>query len=584
MKMRFTQSASNWALLVAGIAIVAPSIAAAQDAPPPQTVTAPANEPPVADTVGGMPQDPTSPQDQTGTSTDSGDIIVTGQRRAQRLQDVPASITAVSGATLQASNIQSPADIQYLAPSLTFNPQVGAGFQVRGVGSQGFDYNLEKSIAVVLDDVVQGLPRSIGLNTLSDVERVEVLKGPQGTLFGKNASGGVVFIVTRKPELGARTLEGHLRYGTDNEIQADNTINLPIGENAAARLTGVYQRRDGYLTNAFNGFKGGGYRDYQLRGKLLWEPTSNLELYLIGDIQHHDDDGTNQIETIRKFGQFTGGSTVQNLQQIYAPYGIVPGPENERYVNNAPNTNDADVQNLTGTITYKLGGYTLTSITGYKHQKSGNSTDPDNSPSDFRSLNVGTLRAHQFSQELRLNSPTGGFFDYIVGLYYYDSRTDAKEVQGGRLGANLPANTLTSPVGADANYVAKSTSYAAFGQANLHFTDKLTGIVGGRFTHDKVFGSFFKSINQTVNLIGTQIPDGQLGDSKSDFSVRGTIQYEPVRDVMFYGTYSQGYKAPAIATSRGVILPVASETVQNYEAGVKTQFFDRRLTLNVSVV
>ena len=187
------------------------------------------------------------------------DIVVTGTHKATRLQNTPISIVTVSSKTIANTGFRSPQDLQYLVPGLSFNPTLGAGFLIRGIGTQGFDYSVDKSVGVVVDDVVQSLPRSIGFNTFGDLDDIEVLKGPQGTLFGRNASAGVVYVTTKKPELNKFTVDGSVTYGSRNDVQLEDTVNLPVTDNMAARITGVFQRQSGFLDNVYSNDKGGGY-------------------------------------------------------------------------------------------------------------------------------------------------------------------------------------------------------------------------------------------------------------------------------------------------------------------------------------
>ncbi len=270
-------------------------------------------------------------------------IIVSGTRRESDVQDVPVTIDVVGANEIQTAGINNPSDLEYVVPAVTFNPQIGAGFLIRGLGSQSFEYNLEKAVGVVVDDVVQGLPRSIGLSTLTDVERIEVLKGPQGTLFGKNATAGVIYVVTRKPELENFSALGSLRYGTDNETVIEANVNLPLSPTTAARLSAAYQQRDGYLPNKFNGIDGGAYQDVALRAKFLWEPTSDLQVYLIGEFQDHKDEGTNVLETITSWPTpatpiSPTSTTLLDFGALLGAYGVVFGPENRDYVDNDPTT------------------------------------------------------------------------------------------------------------------------------------------------------------------------------------------------------------------------------------------------------
>jgi iron complex outermembrane receptor protein len=547
-----------------------------------QTLTPPATQDPVVAAPEAATAGPVAP-DAAGA-----DIIVTGTRRAERLQDVAVAITAVSGEALAKSGYTSASDLQYVVPSLTFNNSQGAGFSIRGFGSQSFDYNLEKSVSVVLDDVVQGLPRSIGFNTFADVERVEVLEGPQGTLFGKNASAGVVFVVTGKPQLGVTSVKGSVRYGTDNETQIENTVNLPISETLAARFSGTYQKRDGYLFNAFTKTKEGGYRDVALRGKLLWQPTPDIQAITTAEYFDHKDDGYNIIENVRSLTAYATppSSTSQtNLDYatLFAQYGFAAGTQNQTYLANNPWYGYVEQKGISENITAALGDYTLTSITAYKEQRSGNFNDPDYTATDFYTLNRNRLKANQFSQELRLNSPKGKTFDYIVGLFYYRQNATAFEAQAGKRNrTDLPALTYINPVGSGSAYGSEQRSYAAFGEGNLHLSKELTLIGGFRLTHDDVRGDYAPTTDAPYTYLGT-IPPAVGGSAKATaFTGKGTIQYKPTRDIMVYATYARGYKAPAIGTSRGVLRPVQQENVDSFEAGIKSQFLNRRLTVNLT--
>lgn len=516
-------------------------------------------------------------------------IIVSGTRRESDVQDVPVTIDVVGANEIQTAGINNPSDLEYVVPAVTFNPQIGAGFLIRGLGSQSFEYNLEKAVGVVVDDVVQGLPRSIGLSTLTDVERIEVLKGPQGTLFGKNATAGVIYVVTRKPELENFSALGSLRYGTDNETVIEANVNLPLSPTTAARLSAAYQQRDGYLPNKFNGIDGGAYQDVALRAKFLWEPTSDLQVYLIGEFQDHEDEGTNVLETITSWPTpatpiSPTSTTLLDFGALLGAYGVVFGPENRDYVDNDPTTQQIRHKAVQGTVTWNVGDFTLTSITAYKEQESGNRTDGDKTPTDFNKYNVGELEAKQFTQEVRLNSPVGGFMDYVVGAFLFDQDVEALENQGGLRGrTDLPPNTYVGTDGGTQNYTARSNSLAAFGQANLHFTDWLTLVAGGRYTDDEVGGSYFFSDDPRFNFVGPHPADVSREATADDFSYKAALQIQASDDIMFYGGYAQGYKAPAIGTSAGAAREVLPETVDSYEIGMKSQFFDRRLTLNLAV-
>lgn len=522
----------------------------------------------------------------------ANDIVVTGTRRAERLQDVAVSITALSSEQLKQGGFKSPNELQYAVPGLTYNPQLGAGFLIRGIGTQGFDYSLERAVGVVIDDVVQGQPRNLGFNTFGDIDHVEVLKGPQGTLFGKNTSAGVVYVVTKRPEMDVTASEGSLRYGERNEVRIDNTVNIPIAENLAARVTGVYQRQDGYLRNLYNDTTGGDYRDYALRGKLLWQATDDLEVYLIGSIQDHKDGGLGGLATFRTLGTYTAPgwpTNPDNHSQLDFPalldeYGIVTGPNNLEYARNARDEVYVRQKDIQANIRLALGDFTLTSVTAYSHSNTGSWFDQDYTQTDFYNLNNSALKSHQLSQELRLNSPVGGFVDYVVGAFAWDQKTDAYERSAGKRGYDYDEDTYYSFTGAMANYAAKIRSYALFGEANFHLDDKLTATGGLRLTHDRVYGAYFPSADIDYTFIGPTPAAATSGVKKgTSLSGKVTLKYEPTNDVMLYATYSRGYKAPAVGTSGGTLRMVDAETVNNFELGARAQLFDRLVTINATL-
>lgn len=521
----------------------------------------------------------------------AGDIVVTGTRRTARLQDVAVSITALSDEALKQAGYKSANELQYAVPGLTYNPQLGAGFLIRGIGTQGFDYSLERAVGVVIDDVVQGQPRNLGFNTFGDIDHIEVLKGPQGTLFGKNASAGVVYVVTKKPELGVTSTSGSIMYGERNEFRVDNTINVPISDTLAARVTGVYQRQDGYLRNLYDNSTGGDYRDYAVRGKLLWQPSDDLEVYLIGAIQDHKDGGLGGLATFRSLAPYTAvgyptnpdNHSLVDFPALLNAEGIQIGPKNMEYSHNARDEVYVRQRDIQANIKLGLGDFTLTSVTAYSHSRTGSWFDQDYTQSNFYDINNSALRSHQLSQEVRLNSPLGGFVDYVVGAFAWDQKTSAYERSAGKRGYNYPADTYFSFNGAMSNYGAHIRSYALFGEANFHLTEKLTATGGLRFTHDRVRGDYFPSADIEYVFLGTPAPAASGVQKATNLSGKATLKYEANSDMMFYATYSRGYKAPAVGTTGGNLRMVRPETVDNFELGARTQLFNRMVTINATL-
>jgi iron complex outermembrane receptor protein len=544
-------------------------------------------------------QAPSAPATQAASppseSSDTiAEVVVTAQRRTQNLRDVPIAITVVGGDTLKKGNFTTVSDIQYLAPSVQFTPTPAAPvFQVRGVGTQTFDYGIEQAVGLALDDVSQTLPRVNVLNTLADVERIEVLRGPQGTLFGKNTSAGLVSITTRKPQFDAYTNEAHLQYGSRNQLQAYDIINIPLSDTLAVRVRAAYQTQDPTLHNVGPGRIEDGV-DYALNGKILWQATDKLSLYAIGDYQQSKGDPGEW--SIRKFGAGTAAPGVGNnfVRNSNTALGVVAGPDNNDVALGAYDFRHA--KNYGGQLTanYDLGGPTLTSVTAYRKLEQTINLEADQSPLTVLDVNTGPLRAHQFTQEVRIASPSGQRFDYVAGLYYYNQKTNSAQDQSGGLGYLPNGSTLRlSRVGGQSNFEVESKSYAAFGEGTLRATDKLRLILGGRYTKDEITSSLFVSrldnvcetavlvnpayCHLTVPAAGTKPIGGKT--SHGDWSGRAGVQYDLAPRTMAYVTVSRGYKGAGVSTVGNVAFDIDPETVLSYEAGLKADLLDRRLNL-----
>lgn len=512
------------------------------------------------------------------------DIVVTAERRSERLQDVPVAVTAISHETIDRSAFRTLSDIQYLVPSVQYNTYNGAGFQIRGVGTQGFDYSLDKSVGIMIDGVVLGIPRDPGLNSLTDIDQVEVLRGPQGTLFGKNTSAGVITITTKRPELGKLSVDGHASYGSENQSLAQVNANIPLGDTAAFRLSVHNQHRDGYAYNELTKSPLGNSTDQGMRGKLLWQPDDKLNIYLIASYQKTHD--TNNFFTIRSAAP--AGSTVPADN---APYGIVFSPDNEKVADDVLPKNQIRVWSTTGTIDYHLDDFTLTSVTSYQHLRDREVYITDDTPTNWIDNNVETDTAHQFSQEIRLTSPSSGLLTYVLGLYYFNAKTAATQVDTGLFGIPTallpfvlpPGFTTLSTHGGRDHLGAASKSYAAFGQGTLRVSDKLHFIFGGRATRDDVHTSFYlEPIAGWLALTPPVRTNSAANTRHGNISIHTVVQYKFSHDIMGYFTFSTGYKGPAFSNLVGEALVINPETSHDFEAGLKTQLFDRRLTLNIA--
>lgn len=541
-------------------------------------------------------------QESEAARVDS-DIIVTAQRREQNLQQVPLSISVIPAQVLASSNFTTVADLQFLAPGVNYNANFGGGFNIRGVGTQSLLMTAEQSVALIIDDVIQGLPEvsfaGPSYQSLGDIERVEILKGPQGTLFGKNSSAGVIHIITKNPVLEQNSIDASFSYGTKNEINANANVNFALGQNMAARVSTTYQQRDGFVHNNFTGEDHWAYERFAIRGKLLWEPTDSLRLLLNGDYRHLTDNA-NGLWTLRNCG--SGFGTFRPCAEL-AKYGVVPGPRNLEVAVEGRNSTEQTSYSLSGRIDYEVGDATFTSITAYRDLLQPIALDTDGTPRAVYSRNENTSGGTQFTQELRVNGRTG-ILDYTLGGFFYDARPFQRGKPRGTLNL-LPDSSDTlltlNAIGPFASQgygswvKAKIKSWAVFGQVEAEVVDGLTLIAGGRYTKDDVRQTIdyfdvpglcrvaFAS-GASCHALPLPLSSGEARVKADKFTYKLTAKYDITPDVNVYATYATGYKGPMIShPANQPQLLLRPETSKSYEIGMKAQMFDRAVTLNVNL-
>lgn len=518
-----------------------------------------------------------SEEDATAASGSGDEIIVTATRREARLQDVPISVTAVSGEALADSGLKEVSDIQYLAPNVTFsatNPvSNGGGYQIRGVGTQTYDSGVEQTVGLVIDGVVIGLARDPGATGFADIERIEVLRGPQGTLFGKNSSAGVIQVITKKPELDFPSMSLNLKYGERNERVVQASANVPVSDTVALRVSGYANGQDGAIPYVLNDTRAVGDRKNNgIRAKLLWEPTYNLSFLLAGEYQ-------TAFARDGAIIQSLGSSALYNSQ--FAAFPVQPGPD--VYLSYMDGDWTADTSLYAGSLEVNLGlgHHTLTSITAYRQLETLQLSDIDASPANVFNNSDGGVDSNQFTQELRLTSPSGERLEYVLGLYYYRTENAGYATQYGNYYGLFGVPVVVGGGRRDATNQVRSL--AAFGNATFALTDEIKLIGGMRYTNDRNHGTLV-----VTPLPFPAVPLGTLpdydGTVKADnLSGKVGIQIEPSRDVMFYATYSTGFKGPAIDGTGGVIREVKPETVKSWEIGAKTSFLDGKGTFNLAL-
>lgn len=530
------------------------------------------------------------------------EVMVTAQKRVESLADVPVAVTAVSAEAIERSGVNSLSDVQFLAPTIQYTGGSAPSYQIRGVGTNTFDFAIENSVGVQLDGVPQLLPRSAFLNSLVDVQRIEVLRGPQGTLFGKNTSAGIMTITTGVPEFDEVSNRVRASYGSKNEIEASDVFNLPLGETLAWRSMVGYRHRAGFVKNLYTGQDIYERDDHSYNTKLLWEPSDRLKVLLIGDHQRHTDDGY-YVWTIRSLGNplARGNPPITSIPLDYiartvAAYGITPGADNLEGAWNSPIYNNTKTTGATLQVDYAIGEYDLTSISAWRNGKYDGSMDSDSSPYPFYEQNLFVLDGDQYTQELRLASPTEGRFEYVVGAFFSRYKVDAQTLQTGTFGIvpqTQPIRVTSSALGGVSDFHVDNKNYAVFGQSTLHLTDELNLILGGRVTRDEVDSTFQvlpvpgicqRTFATTGNCYSTPLAPlvGQTPE-KTGWSGKLGLQYYVVPDVMTYATVSRGYKGVSVNNVNGASTVVDPEISTNYEIGVKADMFERRASANIAV-
>lgn len=552
----------------------------------------------------------TPPVASTGTANESatgGDIIVTAQKRAERLQDVPVAITAVSAEKLLDKGVTDTTNLTQVSPSLTYtqgsNPS-NSTFRIRGIGTQVFGQGGESSVSTVIDGVVMAR-QAQGFTDLGDIQRIEVLRGPQGTLFGKNATGGVINIVTADP---SQVLTGRINasIAEKGEYHVNGSISAPINQIFAFRVSGFYNKDDGYLQNVVLNHKVNGYESYGFSGKLSAD-LGRLNLLASASYDHYT--GTCcQSVFIR--------SDSAALNTLMKP--VVAGPNNTQVGSNL------DVLTRTTSEIYSLKGTfdvsdkaQITSISAYQHYYFFNNQDVDNintSPPIFAGgngaapfyaafdINGGPVNLRQFSQELRIGSTGQNRFNYTVGGYYerlHLYRAFTRETvlcptanplnRGLAIGAPCVA-----PVGAAGHHhaVLDSEQYAAFANFDYNLVGGLKLLAGLRAQHQSMQVTGAQDATSPIPgdlpaFSGPTLTSGTSKGSDSVVTYKVGAQYEFNRHAQIYATYGTGYKGQSIGTEYNQTFnnnPVVQpETVKAVELGFKGSTADRKLTVALAV-
>jgi iron complex outermembrane recepter protein len=607
------------ACLLTGVALIACSPAFAQEAP------------------------------QAETEQDSGaldDIVVVAQRQTQNLQETPVSVAAFTGDTLAERGVYDVRDLAAQTPSFNLKTDFGVAnpnIYIRGVGIGDFNANVTGAAGVYIDEVYMSAAAG-QLLQFYDVERVEVLRGPQGTLYGRNTTAGAVNIFSRRPgnNFGA---DLRLSYGRFNDIQAEGGVDIPIAPGVInTRISANFRQRDGYIRNLYTGGgpnpANGSNRladidTWAVRGQVDIRPSESFSILING---HYGESDTTGVRFVNRglldpqafavgqlvpcnIGQLDTGTCVNALGYASG----TSSPDEVRY--NNPTGEFVSSWGVNGRAVLELGDYTLTSITAYERTKRNSFFDGDESPLNIVDA-VHRPSYRQFTQELRLASPTSGQrFRWTAGGFYFQENLDfagtfdvfrqvrpaiaaaaaplvlPPELQGLYLGFN-PAGSpdlaaaLGNPIFAYPTlsplyaYDQRVESWAVFGQAYYDLTDQLTVTLGLRYSEEQ------RRFNYSTRLVEPFLPpegilltenSAALGNNRTSFddmSFRAALEYRANDDLFFFGSVSRGAKSGgfngAVLTSQAQTQPFDDEQITAYELGIRSEWLDRRLRFNVT--
>ncbi len=501
------------------------------------------------------------------------DIIVTAERSEVAIQDAPLAVSAIGAADLQKRQINSIEALASSIPNVSFGRAVGiARIAIRGVGLDTTTPGSEGRVAYHLDGVYLSRP-TIALGTFFDVARVEVVRGPQGTLYGRNATGGAVNVITQDPE---KDFGGYARValGNYNLVRAEGAVSAPLSDAVSLRLAVQKVDRDGYGRNIHTGADVDDEHTTAARVKLLIEPNddfrnvASLDYYTADDANYHYHYLAQGNPTLAPLAFRLGGTTAPNA----------------RDTNNDTDThNRRKVWGFGNQLDWTLGPATLSSVTGYRESKTQFLSDADNTTLLLANLYNREISS-QLSQELRL-SGKGERFDWLVGAYYFSE--DINGVNGfSPMSRALVGGAMTPAIGAAFGGLQKTTSYAAFGQATWRASDKLALIVGLRWSKDRKALDEYSVVNLATDYPGPPpnqfpTPTKLQRNSWSSLTPRVTLEYAFTPDVKAYATYAEGFKGGGYSVG-SVASPYQPEKLKDYEAGLKAEWFDRRLRTNLS--
>jgi len=473
-------------------------------------------------------------------------IKITAQKRESSVQSTPLSVTAISGDVLEQMGITNMDDFQFFAPGITITNDSMAIVNIRGVGTTAFGVATDPSSTIYIDGVYQ--PRATtGYQDMFDVERVELLRGPQGVLFGRNAVGGALNIISKGP---TEDFEGSvgLTLGNYNKQNLTGTFSGALNDTTRGRLTLLSNTRDGVYTDMLTGDKYQNEDTFAGRGTLAFDLSDKLYLELRGD--YNNDGGTGYVS---KRGGYT---------QDYIDAGVaIPEDDYDIALDYKPKT-DIEVWGVSSTLTWEGDEFTIKSITSYRESDFDQKIDAD--ATEFTVFNINFLeQSESFTQEFQFSNTVPENLEWIAGLFYLN--------EGGSGGIDLLFDGLAIEI-TEKNV---TEAYAAFGQMTYKVSDKFRATFGLRYSYES------KDYGFTTDINGDRVDEGTPDDNWSAWTPRFALDYDLSDDMMVYVSATNGFKSGGFQIGDGTSFE--QEDLWSYETGIKSTLLDNSLRANVGL-
>lgn len=570
-----------------------------------------------------------TPATPVSSDAATSDIVVTARQRPEDVEKVPIAVSVVGDEQLRRSYTVNTQQLSLLVPALNYssaNPR-NTAFTIRGLGSsvvavsQAND-GLEPGVGFYVDQVYHARPATAAFD-FTDIERIEVLRGPQGTLFGKNTTAGAISITSKIPSFTPQ-MDAELSLGSDDFVQARaSATGALIGDSVAFRLSGLVTRRDGVIHNVRTGADQNGIGNQAVRGQVLFTPTTDFQLRLIADFTNFQSECCTQVylraadvSPLRSATRQYAGSTGLAAQFGYAP------PSTNAYDRltdiDAALGVDTNEGGVSAIADWKLGGIgTLTSVSAWRFWNWDAANDRDYTGIPVQITQHIPSRQDQVSQEVRLASNGDRRFGYVAGLYYFGQTITGRPISiygpaaaryligsstgGGAAAVAVPTDLLDG-YGTDGRTRLRQDSYAAFGEATYRIVPSVTLGAGLRYTYETKSGRYDTFTVGGPTVTNPTLISARLGvlrgqsyaarNRESNVSGRTNLAWQASDTLLVYGSYARGFKSgginlsglpldannrPALATA--VIRP---ERNQTYEGGIKARLFDQRLTVNLA--